>query len=110
MFITTCPTCKEEVEPCVETRDDKDIAICSKCSTHLPQLSRFAIVQLKTMGRYKKNQKLQQAFVVKCTKCDKEVIPKISGNSVLCPECLTELKDLSPAYKRMLLTFSNKTL
>jgi len=60
---------------------------------------------MRHMGQICRPKKQQQAFIVKCSECNKEGRPRLGANdTLLCFHCGSEHGSLSPPFKQMLLT------
>ena len=90
--------CNKLQEPYIDKDTNK--AHCSECDKELPNISSFAINQMKANKQYK--QKKAVSFSVKCTSCGKEDRPKILNKKICCITCEKEITSISEPFKIML--------
>jgi len=95
-----CPHkgCMKMQEAWLDPKTDK--VYCAECDREIPNITHFTKVQLKTLKQYK--QKKTAAFATKCAACQKEAVPVLHNNDVVCAGCLKPLNHLSPIFKNML--------
>ena len=89
--------CGKLNEPYLDT-DDK--VYCSECDKEISNVTRFVIIQMKSMKQFK--QKKTISFGVKCRNCGKEDRPKIIKEDIICPSCNKPHTHLSEPFKIML--------
>ncbi len=90
--------CGKFNEPYLDPADDK--VYCSECDKEIANVTRFVIIQMKSMKQFK--QKKTISFGVKCKNCGKEDRPKIFKDDIICPSCNKPHTHLSEPFKIML--------
>ena len=95
--------CRKDKEPLLDVESDK--VFCTECGNSINSITRFAKVQMKTLGQIKRNTGHQESFAVECTSCNKAARPIIDDDKLKCSFCNTEFKNLSKSYIQAFASF-----
>lgn len=105
-FLIYCDNkgCGKDQEPVLDIETDQ--VLCSECGKAIKSVTQFAKNTMKTLGQIKRQGKKQQAFAVKCLKCNKENPPKINEeNQIVCGFCNAELSHLPKPFQQVIRNF-----
>jgi len=109
MFVVYCDNkgCGKHQEPKLDLETNE--AICAECGEPIKSVTEFAKTQMRALGQIRRDDKRQQAFAVKCDKCNTEGPPKLikvdKEDKLVCFKCGKELDKLSAPYRQTVLEF-----
>lgn len=76
--------------------------LCAECGGTIKNVTHFTKNTLKTLGQTTKREKTNDAYSVKCGKCEAEGVPSIEKDKLMCKVCKQELTNISAPFKIML--------
>jgi ribosomal protein L34E len=88
--------CRKEMEPALDKTDNK--VYCTECGKEIHCVTEFAKNQMVSLGMVKRESKRQQAFSVRCNKCNKENPPTLKKDRLHCAHCDAEIEGLSAPF------------
>ena len=99
-FAMSCPNkgCGSHMEPYLDQGDNK--VYCSSCDKEIMNVTQFVKSQMKSLKQFRPKKTV--AFGVKCQKCSKEDMPKLSKDKFMCPHCNNVHSHLSEPFKLIL--------
>lgn len=99
-FSMTClhKGCGSFMEPYLDMSGNK--VYCSSCDKEIVNVTNFVKTQMKTLNQFKPKKNI--AFGVKCKSCNKEDLPKLFKDELICPHCNNKHAHLSEPFKLIL--------
>lgn len=98
MFLINCDNkgCHKASQAVIDLSDNQ--VYCVECGNTIKNITPFAKNQLKNLGQTKKPKK--EGFQVKCEKCKKEGMPKLSSsNELICFDCNNVLNNVPKPFE-----------
>lgn len=101
-FLCYCDNkgCLKEMEPVLDK--DTMIAYCTECDKEIKNLSVFMKRQMLFSGQIKKDIAKKIAWSVKCPHCNKENLPSLEDNSLICSLCKKKIDHLAKPFENMI--------
>lgn len=75
--------CGKYMLPVLDLKDNE--VYCTECGKIIAGANHFTKIQMKTLGQIKKP--ARPAYSIRCDKCKKEALPKLTNNKLVCSWC-----------------------